>query len=260
MPVLMHCLYVCARVAGENVRGRTPGPRNSMCAVNALFKTINIPLWFMHNKGVVKCLVWCVRSCTRMTGALMRRGEHAWASAWAAGPPSDRLLGSRCAEVLSGCRRGLPEETHTPNSLSELTASFSSLHFGFDRHSLDASLQLCAMLWCTHTHRRTHSSVYMCNPTQRPPFLIRLPLVFDVVFGEPCLKKFFSSFEVGLCVSHSLSALFPLLSSDSVRVGRETGQCGTRYLPHILYLPCVVPANLRSFSNRSYCFPREMQV
>lgn len=39
------------------------------------------------------------------------------------------------------------KRTHTPNSLSELTASFSFFStLGLEQHSLDASLQLCAML------------------------------------------------------------------------------------------------------------------
>lgn len=135
--VCLFCLCVC--IMGENEWGCTLSPRNSICVVNALFKTIDIHSGLYTVKEHEVCGLMCVCVCTYMMGALMRQGEDAWACVWAAGPPSDRLLGSRWAEVLSGCWRDLPEpeETHThtlslsPNSLWELTASFSCLHLGW---------------------------------------------------------------------------------------------------------------------------------
>lgn len=131
---------------------------------------------------------------------------------------------------------------------------------GLGQHSLDVSLQLCAMLWCTHTHTRTHT--YPCTwryePNPAPSLPSSPPLVFDVVFGEPCLKKFFCSFEVAQCFPLSFGDVSSFIFWLCVRVGRETDQYGTWYLPHICYLPCVVPVNLRCFSNSSYCFLCDM--
>lgn len=60
--------------------GRTPSPRNSICVLNALFKTINIHsgLYTIKKKSM-NCAASrvCVCVCTYTMGALMRQGEDA---------------------------------------------------------------------------------------------------------------------------------------------------------------------------------------
>lgn len=88
MSVLMyHCLFVhfcvCSIllvcVMGEKVCGCTLSPRNSICVVNALFKTINIHcgLYTIKEHEVCGLMCVCVWLCTSMMGALMRQGEYA---------------------------------------------------------------------------------------------------------------------------------------------------------------------------------------
>lgn len=68
-------------------------------------------------------------------------------------------------------------------------------------------MHLCNFVPCYDTHTNTHTLTNPCTcehmnlaqPSSLPPLFTRPPLVFDVVFREPCLKKFFSCFEVALC-------------------------------------------------------------
>ena len=92
-----------------------------------------------------------------------------------------------------------------------------------------------------------HTNPHM-NPARLPPSLVRLPLVFDVVFGEPCLKKFFFSFEVALCFPLSFSAMFPLLSSDSLWGWEGNKPVWNKILaPHTLFAMCCT-CELEKFS------------
>lgn len=77
------------------------------------------------------------------------------------------------------------------------------------------------------------------NPAQLPPH--SPPLVFDVVFGEPCLKKFFCSFEVALCfpLSFCYVFLFYLLTVSELggkQAGVEQDTRPTYATYHVLYL------------------------
>ncbi len=57
------CVCVCVCVMGENVCGCTLSPRNSICVVNALFKTINIHSGLYTIKDHEVCVLMCVCVC-----------------------------------------------------------------------------------------------------------------------------------------------------------------------------------------------------
>lgn len=62
------CVCVCVFVSlvcvmGENVCGCTLSPRNSICVVNALFKTINIHSGLYTIKEHEVCGLMCVCGC-----------------------------------------------------------------------------------------------------------------------------------------------------------------------------------------------------
>lgn len=252
---------LCICIIGEMMCGCTVSPRNSICFVNALFKTINIHSGLYthtHTKKSTKCSIWfvCVFVCFTMMGALMRRGEYAWACVWAAGPPSDRLPGSRCVEVLSGCCRGLPEweETRTHSKLFIRADSlfFFSTHV-LDQHSLNALLRLSAVLWCTHTHIYSH--VY----TQIPPSPIPPPLASPCVwcglwrttFKEIILQLWSRSMFPTLFLQCFLFYLLTVCQLGGKRAKMEQDTCPTFSVYHVLYLRTWEGF---SFLFRSLCF------
>lgn len=84
-------------------------------------------------------------------------------------------------------------------------------------------------------HVRVHTLSHEPNPA--PSLTHSPPLVFDVVFGEPCLKKFFSGFEVA--PFPTLFLLRPLLSSDSLRAWEGNRPVRNKTLaPHTLFTMC----------------------
>lgn len=104
-------------------------------------------------------------------------------------------------------------------------------------------------------HVRVHTLSHEPNPA--PSLTHSPPLVFDVVFGEPCLKKFFSGFEVAL-FPHSLSAassfiFWQFVSLGGKQAGMEQDARPTYAVYHVLYLWTWE-------ASRSYCFLWDMSI
>lgn len=238
--VCVHNAFVCHR---EKVCGCTLSPRNSICVVNAPFKTINIHSGITTTEVHVRGLCVCV--CTSMTGALMQQGEYAWACVWAARPPSDRFFGSWCAEVLSCCWRGLPEweetdkntHTHTPKPPYQ---SWQPLCLFYLRWSSIAWMHLCSFASCYHARTKACKHPRSCTYTHawtQPSSHLFTSLCVLCGLWRTLFKGIF--LQLWSCsVSPPLLLLFPLLSSVSMRPARESkkGTCPTCAVYHVLYL------------------------
>lgn len=222
--------------------GCARSPRNSICVVNALFKTINTHSGLYSIKQHELCGFMCV-----CDSALT------WWEPWCGrvsmrervcGLRGHPLIISLAAAVLK-CSLGAEEasqnekkRTHTPNSLSELTASFSSLHLGW---TSIASMHLCNFV-VMHTHTRTHTSSCMCTWTQHsslpPPFAS--PCVWcglrRTTFKETLLQLWSRSVFQTLLLLCFLFYLLTVCELGGNRASVEQDTWPTCSIYHVLYL------------------------